>query len=865
MKKGNMYNTNPVLNKWEEDNHMRHMRKRLENVKSTISTGAHSSPSKKPASGRDKKTSNSKPPGHEGVIAELDELIYARLGDFLADPIIKGVQKYVRSNGQGITNQAQGSTGPSQPRNPNSRPPNSRGKALTSGKKPNGSARPARRPTWDENWSAPNTLANEPRSSSGTPSLPKGAPARAVLKTSPAAAPLVPSGVRGFSPSRPSSSGASSKDDSHPSRVRLMLPPSPSPPADVMTGRAASALSTGRRYRSSNGNEVAALACSHVAAIEVLNSISNSSSRCTAPEAVNAAGHRNLSSPSDSNSNSRSRGDAPAGVNAASHRKLSSPSENAAGHRKLYSPSDSKFDGVSLTHLASSSTPHGDRGRPPLPQSLRRFSATGSECSSATNTHSATNTPKATRPSSAALNRQSSLPSATAHALRGVDGVGMVDDDSYAEEFEEYGSADEDGGERAGQDGRPERQSQLDLRANNVANLRQSVVILNELVQLKIQAICQAGGVQQMHDGDGDDMVITQSDGEDCADDSAEPGLLSTLPAMLSTLPGLSSAHPGLSSTNKLVGYSQELRQSQMLQDGLHDSDLEYLRGVESCAPAWTGDQLGDEDYEDDFEEIPTLEAGEPAGKGGHWGDRQAFGTDTGADSGKAANEAVIKLRDAKARSEEPSHGADMRRSITAHTVLSIADAAKLAGHAAHTLSVTEADDLAKQTEALFGSLMKLNSLMNGPRGKEFSPKTQADDLAKQTEALFGSLMKLNSLMNGPRGKEFSPKTQKPLQIGIGFLPPSGSMTPGSQASSSLFSARSEASTLPSATNTPGSRSHPFPTGLVVDTADAGSGQDDSNRSDPHTMGKLVLCGNDADWMTTLMETMRLSLRPNEG
>jgi hypothetical protein len=40
MKKGNLYNNNSVLNKWEEENHLRNMRKKLENVKSTLPPGA---------------------------------------------------------------------------------------------------------------------------------------------------------------------------------------------------------------------------------------------------------------------------------------------------------------------------------------------------------------------------------------------------------------------------------------------------------------------------------------------------------------------------------------------------------------------------------------------------------------------------------------------------------------------------------------------------------------------------------------------------------------------------------------------------------------------------------------------------------
>ena len=50
MKKGNLYNSNPALNKWEEENHLRNMRKKLENVKSTLPPGARAVSS---AKGRD--------------------------------------------------------------------------------------------------------------------------------------------------------------------------------------------------------------------------------------------------------------------------------------------------------------------------------------------------------------------------------------------------------------------------------------------------------------------------------------------------------------------------------------------------------------------------------------------------------------------------------------------------------------------------------------------------------------------------------------------------------------------------------------------------------------------------------------------
>ena len=65
--------------------------------------------------------------------------------------------------------------------------------------------------------------------------------------------------------------------------------------------------------------------------------------------------------------------------------------------------------------------------------------------------------------------------------------------------------------------------------------------------------------------------------------------------------------------------------------------------------------------------------------------------------------------------------------------------AAKQAGAPRHPrLSLAVVDDLAHQTTALFDSLKQLNALMNGPRGKELSPKANVSAAACNGRQLAG-------------------------------------------------------------------------------------------------------------------------------
>eukprot|EP00798_Chlamydomonas_sp_ICE-L_P006641 gene6641-3298_t len=246
MKKGQMYNMNPLLNKWEEDLHMRNMLRKIENVRGTIKTGVLASPSKKPPSGRRRMPSANSPACEDGGPAALDALINKQLGDVLGDPIIQGVCLYVRSNSRkaGPTPPLASPHNPS-PRQPSPHPPQSRGRLDCGSRLRAHSARQC--PVWDDSGSpgaakaaaaqtaaaaARRPILKSSQATSGSPGPAKAAAQRPILKSSHAAAPLVPTRIRGFSASRPSSSHHTSE---HPP-YQLPVAPKEQGPGRVKSG-----------------------------------------------------------------------------------------------------------------------------------------------------------------------------------------------------------------------------------------------------------------------------------------------------------------------------------------------------------------------------------------------------------------------------------------------------------------------------------------------------------------------------------------------------------------------------------------------------------------------------------------------------
>ncbi|KAL6765471.1 hypothetical protein V8C86DRAFT_3128202 [Haematococcus lacustris] len=247
------YHVNPLLNKWEEENHRKHMERRLKQAKSTLPVAAQrkapapasSSPSKRAAQPLDSNAAASaiKALGlpAQGAadldLAQLDALIALRLKEILGTPLVARIQQAVQhAQCSGPphhdtaepppphpTRQDQPSSGsPPQPARPPSHPGSSpggppsigqagprrpashpararfgsqpsqrRGDAVIAQAKP---PRPRPRAPWTDDWATPPPAAAGPLASGPLPS-PRPAAVAGQLGSSPCKAPHAPHGA----------------------------------------------------------------------------------------------------------------------------------------------------------------------------------------------------------------------------------------------------------------------------------------------------------------------------------------------------------------------------------------------------------------------------------------------------------------------------------------------------------------------------------------------------------------------------------------------------------------------------------------------------------------------------------------------
>ncbi|GIL56235.1 hypothetical protein Vafri_11649 [Volvox africanus] len=469
------------------------------------------------------------------------------------------------------------------------------------------------------------------------------------------------------------------------------------------------------------------------------------------------------------------------------------------------------------------------------------------------------------------------------------------EDNAYADDdFEEYDSAEDEHQHQAqrlevelsNEDGLVmprEHDGGAGSVAPDIALLRDSVNALNELVQLKIQQELARGQQQQQQQ-----QVVIQE--PSLNRQSLQTGKLVnpgeqrqvSPPEMLASLALVGSEEPDGRCGAQGPGRVDPTMSS--LGDGLRQSDLDYLARLGGGEP-----HDGLEVATSTDERPIVIEPGAPAGTVKAWGDRHAWAAEKGADSGGTG---LQKLRDRQDREKQHRGSsadgqrrhdqqglqggkAQLSRKESEPTTRvpgasgAVAAVANPQGDEdsvllGETLTPRQRTGAAAQMQAVSNTLAALASSGQLSSG-------DAHELRHQTDALYGSLVQLHDLMNGPRGAELcSSSPTRGDSDAAGFTPTAQS--PENSPSQSL---RRPAAGAPG----PSAEGYPVVPKLQR-TNNLGDGETSARGSKPAggTEGaarnaaphpeltpKHRLIAEDVAWMAGLMQSLSRSLQVDNG
>ncbi|KAG2447695.1 hypothetical protein HYH02_007155 [Chlamydomonas schloesseri] len=925
--KKTQFHTNPVVNKWEEDQRRARMDKMISRAKSTLppeARGLSKPPGPKkpspytqemnaPRRGAKRASGSGEGTGHEGAtgdgvvavnVQELDGLIYNRLQEILGMPIMrKAAAARVASGTKG--------TPPKPPR--------------------------GRRPAWNDEWNAgpaasPGNIDEKPvgpaggRPASGIGSglgsqrdkgspvapgsggRPRATSARDITPTRTTSAthrtasppPLdIQHGAATGSTQRRLSSGI----PSYGAGERVVLLPSPSAASPGAAMRPSSRYGAGPEAGGGGGHvldrstvsAIAALNPTAPAAQEAAARLQHYGSAAGAAQQRDAAGPRSSTAPAS--------GSAPADADATFASYLgASPSASAAGRQHQPGLRAGGLGG------STSSGPGGDAAAMRSLMSLSTASPGGSPglagmggvaSSGAMGSRRPPLAPRASSAvaSSSAMGAYGSPPHGSGLAtashgspVRAEAGGGAEEDDAYAdEEFEEYEGSDGEGGGQDEED-------------NPAALLRQSVNALHGLVQMKIKqeelARSQAGSLGT---GGHRQSQASHHAGRGPADHAAD---------MMASM-----ALAGADDEDGAGGGGGGLGGSSLM-DGLHQSDLEYLARLGGAEPGqYDPGHSGDD-------RAFVLEPGAPAGKTKAWGDRQPWSNEpvdntTGMDVlrqrqekerqraeqlrqqqqeqmvGKQSRagpaDGVVHLRSSGAsaagmgpgRRASSSHAEDEDSVLLGETLTQGRSGGAMVGAIGAVLTEAGlAGPEPTRSSADPSAACRMQAVSNALAALASSGKinpSEAKELRSQTDALYGSLLQLHQLMSGPRGNEL----RSPTPSG-GGLSPAGGFTPNAQSPRSSPNASQQAAVAAAAAAVAADgRGAPRPRALVqlpLDRADQRRASDyDGGGGAGRTAGsgapgshvqltpKNRLVAEDVAWMAGLVHSLSESLHNSKG
>ncbi|GLI61599.1 hypothetical protein VaNZ11_004017 [Volvox africanus] len=901
MKKSS-YHVNPAVNKWEEEQRRARMEKMIQRAKSTLPPEARggSKPSgpKKPspysAENNATKVIQKRSTGGQGTpagaaamdVQELDSLIYNRVQEILGTPLMRrAAAARAASKGAAILNTPQ-------------------------------SGRGGRRPAWNEDWNAqtgpsppakheercisdagarrgtsnPPYERSSPKSTSGStragPShVPSGStPTKGKRIPAPSHINIPVSGIGTGVPlqRRPGTRMQAAEE-------RVVLLPSPSPaatatkspivrPSSSRYGSAAGALAGGEAVEPPAGTSDQLLGKSMVAAIEALNPQALAARVAVSRITQNQRSHgceRLGYVPDASSTGPGSIGGVSAAASGSYHdrmgRKPLSDSVSGGGAAGVSSRDASLMQslaaaaGVSQGLLGATSVTSSSR-RPPLAPAQQRASGRG--------IHQA--------------------PQGGGLAFKGRGGRDDAEEDNDDEDnaytdddFEEYDSTEDEHQHLAQQlEAEPGNEEGLVMPreydggagsgAPDIALLRDSVNALNELVQLKIQQELARGQQQQQQQQQQVDPSLNrQSLQVGKVIDPGEQRQVSP-PDMLASLTlvgseesdGRDGAHgPGrIDPTMSSLG------------DGLRQSDLDYLARLGGGEPH-DGLEVATSTDERPF----IIEPGAPAGTAKAWGDRHAWTTEKGADSGGTG---LQKLRDRQDRerqhqgfsaggqrrhNQQGLHGGETQLSRKeAEPTIRVPGASGAVADQGDEDSVLLGETLTPRHRT--GTAAQMQAVSNALAALASSGQLSSGDaheLRQQTDALYGSLVQLHDLMNGPRGAELCSSSPTRGDSGAaGFTPTAQS--PEDSPSQSL---RRQAAGAPKGSV----ESYPArPT--LQRTNNLGDGETSTwgpkpadvtegaaRNAAPQLTPKHRLIADDVAWMAGLMQSLSKSLQVDNG
>ncbi|GIL88253.1 hypothetical protein Vretifemale_16192 [Volvox reticuliferus] len=341
------------------------------------------------------------------------------------------------------------------------------------------------------------------------------------------------------------------------------------------------------------------------------------------------------------------------------------------------------------------------------------------------------------------------------------------EDDAYTDDdFEEYDST-EDEHQHSAQRLEPESNNEDGFLAResdsgaggvapDIALLRDSVNALNELVQLKIQQELARSQQQQLM---LQEPVLNRQSSQ--AGRLIDPGEQRQVPPaeMLASLALVGSEEPD---GRGVQGPGRVDPTMSSLGDGLRQSDLDYLARLGGGEPH-EGLEVATSTDERPF----MIEPGAPAGTVKAWGDRHAWATENGADSGATGLQKLRARQDRERQQQGSSVGTKMQSQqvVRGEAPLSLKESertTRMPGSASGAAAAQGDEDSVLLGETFTprhrtGPAAQMQAVSNALAALASSGQLSSGDaqeLRNQTDALYGSLVQLHDLMNGPRGVE---------------------------------------------------------------------------------------------------------------
>ncbi|EFJ53326.1 hypothetical protein VOLCADRAFT_102927 [Volvox carteri f. nagariensis] len=471
----------------------------------------------------------------------------------------------------------------------------------------------------------------------------------------------------------------------------------------------------------------------------------------------------------------------------------------------------------------------------------------------------------------------------TSCASKGDADAAEEDEDAYADDdFEDYDGTDDEHERAAPPEAEPDAEVEAEddssgAAATDIALLRNSVNALNGLVKLKIQQELARSQQQQQQGADHEqiqDRQLLQAGhpmGPSTRRQMASPEMLASLPLVGSEERNAREA-PGPGGRD---------RTTSSLGDGLRQSDLDYLARLGGAEPQ-DGPDVATSTDERPF----VIEPGAPAGTAKAWGDRQPWLNDKGAEAGPAG---LLKLRARQERERQmqeqqvvPADGQRLSRQGLQGEGRLFEGRPEPANPPSATRGKAAAPEDEEDTVLLgetvtprnrTGAAAQMQAVSNAlavlASSGQLSPSA-AQELRNQTDALYGSLVQLHDLMNGPRGAELC--TSSPSRDNAaGFTPtalspddsPSQSLR---QPTGALAAPQSQPQGGPvkailqkGAESSPGSKyeAQPKPTDVVHPPGGSGAHL--------QLTPKHRLIAEDIAWMAGLAQSLSKSLQVDKG